>query len=447
MQKFFPIGIISFALLLIPGALTAQDASSTAALPPQAAPVAPATKSADLDKAEAAMSKSDWKSAEPLLDTWLAARTTDSRALFDAAYVADAQSRSDDATALYRRALEADPRNFDAQVSLGLLLARTGHPDLAKPELEKATALDPGEARAPAKARAWRALAQIQATLPAVGGKPDTASASQDLIEALKISPETPQDTILAAQLAELAGDPATTEAAWRRVLKFSPGNTEAIAGITHLLIAQKKYTDAEALLRPALAKSPDDPAFTAQLAAVLVAQDKADALPLLQGFHQKHPDNTTITQMLAQVLADAGEYADSDKLYQAQLATNPTDTALLIGHGHNLIRLQRPAEALQVFQKAAEIDPASGEAWNGVAFAAFQTHQPSITIHALTQRSKFLPENATIDFLWATAYDTLHQKKEAAAYYHRFLDSAGGKFPDQEWQARQRLTLLDKAP
>jgi hypothetical protein len=59
--------------------------------------------------------------------------------------------------------------------------------------------------------------------------------------------------------------------------------------------------------------------------------------------------------------------------------------------------------------------------------------------------RSKYLPETATIDFLWATAYDTLHDKKQAVAYYHRFLESAAGKFPDQEWQARQRLALLEK--
>jgi hypothetical protein len=61
--------------------------------------------------------------------------------------------------------------------------------------------------------------------------------------------------------------------------------------------------------------------------------------------------------------------------------------------------------------------------------------------------RSKYLPENATIYFLWATAYDTLHDKKQAVAYYHHFLDSAAGKLPDQEWQARQRLAILEKTP
>jgi hypothetical protein len=29
--------------------------------------------------------------------------------------------------------------------------------------------------------------------------------------------------------------------------------------------------------------------------------------------------------------------------------------------------------------------------------------------------------------------------------YYHLFLKSALGKFPDEEWQAKQRLLVLEK--
>jgi hypothetical protein len=53
--------------------------------------------------------------------------------------------------------------------------------------------------------------------------------------------------------------------------------------------------------------------------------------------------------------------------------------------------------------------------------------------------------ENTSTLFLWATAYDALHQKEQAAAYYHRFLIAANGKLPNQEWQARQRLQILEK--
>jgi len=391
------------------------------------------------------MIQRDWKTAEPILDAWLAAHPADARALFDAGYLADAQGRNEDAVALYRKAIDANPKSFEAQVSLGLLLARIGKQAESRPALWAATTLDPGEAGPAAKAKAWRALAQID--MVGVDGKADPQQASIDLLEALKLSPETAADTLMAASLAESNGDPAGAETAYRRVLKTDPDSAVASAGLAHLLIAQKKYPEAETLLQTALKKNPDDAPMTAQLAAVLVAEDKADALPLLQQFHQKHSQDVAITRMLAQVDADAGEYADSDQLYLTLLAASPRDADLLTGHGQNLIRQHRYAEALKVFQSATEIDETNGDAWNGLAFAAFELHQPTITLHALEVRSKYLPESAIIDFLWATAYDTLHDKKQAIAYYHRFLDAAAGKLPDQEWQARQRLALLAKAP
>jgi tetratricopeptide (TPR) repeat protein len=422
--------------------LWAQD--TPAPKPEPETQTSPEQSSPELTKAEDAITKSDWKTAEPILDTWLAAHPTDARALFDAGYLADAQGRNDNAVVLYRKAIEANPKSFEAQISLGLLLARLDKPAEARPALEAATQLDPGPAGPSAKAKAWRALAQIEQR--GIDAKPDTAQASIDLLEALKLSPETPEDTLMAASLAEANGDAAGAEAAYRRLLKKDPDSAPGVAGLAHLFIAQKKYPDAEEMLRASLQKTPNDPALTAQLAAVLVAQDKADALPLLQQFHQKHPQDASIARMLAQVEADAGEYEKSDQLYVTLLAATPRDADLLAGHGQNLIRLHRYPEALKAFQSATEIEETNGEAWSGLAFAAFQTHQPDLTLHALTIRSKYLPESATIYFLWATAYDTLHDKKQAAAYYHRFLDSAAGKLPDQEWQARQRLALLEKS-
>jgi tetratricopeptide (TPR) repeat protein len=422
----------------------AQESSPTQAAQPQQDAGAQAV-SPEVAKAEAAILKSDWKTAEPILDSWLATHPSDARALFDAGYLADAQGRNEDAAKLYRKAVEADPKSFEAQISLGLLLARLGQVADARTALETATQLDPGAPGPAAKARAWRALARLE--MNGEQGKVDSAQASIDLLEALKLSPETPADTLMAARLAESNSDAAGAEAAYRRLLKADADSADAVAGLAHLLIAQKKYSEAEAILQPALRKTPENAAMTAQLAAVLVAEDKADALPLLQEFHQKHPKEAVITRMLARVEADAGEYEDSDQLYATLLAADPKDPELLAGHGQNLIRLRRYPEALKVFENATALDETNGEAWNGLAFAAFETHQPGITVHALTVRSKYLPENATILFLWATAYDTLHDKKQAVAYYHRFLESASGKLPDQEWQARQRLSLLEKTP
>jgi predicted Zn-dependent protease len=179
----------------------------------------------------------------------------------------------------------------------------------------------------------------------------------------------------------------------------------------------------------------------------VLADQNKAEALPLLQKLHTAHPDDPAVTHMLAEVLAEAGDDAGSDQLYIKMLTSAPNDPDLLVAHGQNLVREGKYAAALTAFEKATQIDPGNTDGWSGLAFAASKLGQPSVTLHALTMRSKFLPENPSTYFLWATSYDTLHQKAQAAVYYQHFLESAAGKYPNQEWQARQRLQLFGKKP
>jgi tetratricopeptide (TPR) repeat protein len=440
--------VLIFLSLGAPAAAPAQQpAQPSAPQPqPQAPPQAPASQdanaasSAQVAEAEAAIAKSDWKTAQARLDLWLASHPSDARALFDAGYVADAQNRPADAEALYRRAIDADAKSLESHLSLGLLLAREGKPEEARPELAVATDLDPGDAGPAIKARAWRALAQIDRT-------DDPTEASNDLLEALKLSPETPSDTLLAAGIAEQSGEFDAAEAAYRRILAKDPKSLPACTGLAHVLIAGKKYPDAETVLRASLKDSPDDPALTAQLATVLVAEDKAEALPLIQKLHDAHPQDTAITRMLAAVLADSGDYPGSDHYYASLLVAAPNDPALLVGHGQNLVHQLRYLDAFAAFNKAAQLAPDNAEAWSGLAFTASRTSQPEVTLHALTMRSKYLPEVPSTYFLWATAYDSLHQREQAETYYQHFLDSSAGKFPDQEWQARQRLKILREKP
>ncbi len=431
---------IAFALLVIAFAsplLPAQDANGSAQAPAATVPAADGLPQPVID-AEALIVKSDWKAAEAKLTPWVNEHPTDARALFDAGYVADAENKLDEAAGYYRRAVEADPKRFEAHVSLGLLLARQGKLADARTELAAATTLDPGEAGPAAKARAWRAMAQIDRDQ-------DPAAASDDLLEALKLSPETPEDALLAAELADKSGQSDEAEAAYRRLLAKDPHNAAANAGLAHLLIARKQFPEAETFLRAALEKSPDDPALTAQLAAVLAAQNKGEALPLLKKLHDAHPQDAAITRMLAEVQSEAGDTAGSDQLYVSLLASHPDDAGLWIAHGQNLIRLEKFAEASTAFSKATDLDQGNPDGWSGLAFAASKTGKPDVTLHALTMRSKYLPDIPSTYFLWATSYDTLHDKAAAIKYYHQFLEAAAGKFPNQEWQARQRLLLLEK--
>ena len=322
---------VLFVLLLASAAGFGQSSSQNPEKPTPAE-VAALPISDEVAQAEAAIVKADWKAAEARLDPWLAAHPGDARALFDAGYVADAQNRLEAAAGLYRRAVEANPQSFEARVELGMLLARQDKLPEARTELAAATQLNPGEAGAIAKARAWRALAEIDRA-------DNPSKASEELLEALKLSPESQADTLLAAELASQAGQFDAAEQAYRRMLAKDPKSAAANAGLAHLLITRKQYPEAESLLRSALENAPEDTALIAQLATVLAAEDKAEALPLFQKLHEAHPKDAAITRMLAAVLDDAGDAEGSDKLYVSLLAASPKDPKLLVAHGQNLIR------------------------------------------------------------------------------------------------------------
>lgn len=430
--------LVSLFAVRAANAQVSTSESTTLPSAEQALPDATEPLAQPVVEAEAAITAADWKAAEAKLDPFLATHPNDARALFDAGYVADVQNRLDEAAALYRRAVDANPKSFEASLSLGLLLARQGKSADARAQLVNATQLDPGVAGPELKARAWRALARLDSDS-------DPATASSELLQALKLSPETPEDTLLAAGFAEKNGQPEVAEAAYRRVLTKDVKSEQANASLARLLIRQKKYPEAETLLRTALQQTPDDPYLSAQLATVLVAQDNADALPLLQKLHDQHPDDLAITRMLAGVLSDASDFAGSDVLYVKLLSTAPKDPALLLAHAENLMRQAQFPEAYAVFDQVTQLKPDSAEAWGGLAFTASRTGRPSITLHALTVRSQLAPDNASTYFLWATAYDTLHQNAQAATYYHHFLEASAGKFANEEWQARQRLLVVEK--
>lgn len=413
----------------------------------QAAPLPPGTSVSDdaaqaqanpLDGIESEIAAKKYDHARGLLDAYISAHPNDARALFDRGYCDDAQGKTAGAKTFYRRAIAADPKQFESRLALGLILAQEGDADAAN-QLQAAAMLEPDPTNPAAKARALRALAQVDRdSNPGV--------AKQALIDALTISPETPEDTLLAAEIAEAAGDAVIAEQAYRRVLKENPQSSQAIAGLAHLLMQEKKYSEAEPLIHSALLRDPDDPALNAQYAALLGAEGKPnEAVEALEKLHRQEPKDRSIAKMLADGYVQAGEPQKADAVYAELLAATPDDADLEAAQGQVLIREGKYQEALNLLQKAVKTRKDDADAWSGIAFAASKTHQPEVVLEALATRSKLAAETPATYFLWATANDSLHRKVQALEYYQMFLKSASGKFPDEEWQARQRIAVLKK--
>jgi tetratricopeptide (TPR) repeat protein len=395
-----------------------------------------------LTQANEALDKQDYPTALKLLTTLTEKSPNDPHILYNLAFTQDALDQTTTAEATYRRAITADPTYFDPRLALGLLLARNDRRTEAHAELLKATTLTTEN---PAlKARAYRALARIDQTANA-------PAASDELLQALKLSSETPDDTLLSGELAEASGDPAAAEAAYRRLLAADPQNHDATAALTHLLLHQQKPDQAETLLTAALVKDPDNPTLNAQLASLYDKQGKpAQALPLAEKLHAAHPSDANITRLLARIYSRDQQYDKSVPLYAALIANSPHDVTLLDDNADALIHLKRFAEA-EALLKRAIANPAAfpskddlATAASHLAFTSSANNDPATTLQALTLRATVLPNSPSSLFLEATAHDKLHHTKQATDLYKQFLSVANGQFPDEEWEARHRLLALE---
>src|ERR1017187_8143733 len=465
---FLPIALLFAAALS--AVLPAQDFSHP--------DTAPAPQAALIQKANDALAAGDFRAALAVLTNLNVQSPKDPQILYDLGMTLEAlepepsnPSNPSAATpansalpdqpaptpeSCYRQAIDADPAFPAAHVALGLLLARTNRPVEAHTQLALATTL-PGAVPV-LKADAFRALARLDLAGDAQQSMPASlAAASDELLAALKLTPEQPDDILLSAQIAEASGDFPGAEQAFRRYLALpqAVGDTQATAGLVHVLLAEHHPADAEVLLTPALDRHPDDPAFSAQLAqAYLDSGDPAQAsqaAPLLLKLRSAHPADRNIARLLARVYVETGHPDQADPLYASLLAdpTAPPDPTLLDDRAEALLRLHRPAEAEKLLKQAVA-NPAAfptptdfADAATHLAFAAAEIDDPRITLQALSLRAKVLPPSPSSLFLEATANDALHQSGRAVELYRQFLAAAGGNFPDQESQARQRLAQL----
>ena len=400
----------------------------------QPAGIAPALAAAE-DKIES----HDYDVARPGLVGYLQQHPTDARAIFDLGFVEDSTGQQDAAERDYRRAIAADPKQFESHAALGLLYAQTNQAGKAQPELEIASQLEPANHDQAAKAQVWRSLAQLQLAS-------DPAAAKQSLLKALQLVPgsDTPADLVLTGQIAEANDDPDDAITAYQRALAADPGSAGATSGLAHVLLRQKKPQEAEPLLRAAIAKHPEDAGLVAQLATALSAEgNDAEAITTLEKLHQLQPANTAVSGMLADTYLRTGAPDKAALLLAEAVQAAPNNASLLTDYGQSLIYTKQFAAAVPVLERAATAEPKNEEAWGGLAFAHSQLHQDQQALKDLAARQKIVADTPETLFLWATSYDNLHQMKQAAEYYDKFLAAAQGKYPDEEWQAKHRLVAL----
>ena len=433
---------ICFALLLalaIPvwgRATPPVQSERSSAAKRQSAPKAQPQSNPQLDKAEELLAKGDYAGAEPLLTSVTTANPKDFRAWYDLGYVYRALTRPADAIAALRKSVELKPDVFESNLNLGLLLEEQGSAD-AVAFLSKATTLKPESNANHNLARAWLGLGRVLSST-----KPGEAITA--LGQAARLDPQSAEPHLRSAIILEKEKNFADAEREFKQAATLDPHSSEALAGLVNIYTETRRLPEAETALRQFIQLDPQNNNAQVQLGRVLVAEGKTDeALPLLEGALKQKNDPVALRE-LAGLHALNKQYDQAAAEYRELLKTSPNNADVHYALGTVLMNQKDMAGAQQEFVAAVNAKRDFPEALGNLAVVAAENKNYPLALKALDTRAQYAPETPATFFLRATSYDSLRDTKNAIENYHRFLDTANGKFPDQEWQARHRLIAID---
>lgn len=399
-------------------------------------PVAKAPEhSADgLRDAESLLQGQKYSEAAEKLQIAVSRQPRNPQAWFDLGYAQSHLGRTPEAVAAYRKAVELSPGWFEANLNLGLALARSGDFADAATVLKHTVELKPTSGGQAELSNAWDSLGQVLE-------QSDPKAAAQAFRRGAELNPANPGIAVDAGRALEKAGDLASAEQQFREAA--DAGNAQGMAMLINLLSRQQRYQEAESWLRKYVVRSPQDQQARIQLARLLASQGRQqEAIEILQA-QPGAASNPESEREMAHLYLQTKQYRQAEPLFRNLLKGSPSDPDLHLGLGVSVLYQLKYAEAETELLEAVKLKPDEGDAYGYLADAARESKHYELAIRALDARARFLPEDAKTYFVRATSYDNLRVPRQAVQYYKKFLAVAQGRYPDQEFQARHRLKAL----
>ena len=296
----------------------------------------------------------------------------------------------------FRRVLTLKADLHEAQVNLGQLLIKTGKEEEAIPLLEAAVEAKPNESKA--HYLLGRALA----------GRQRWVRAAAEMEKASEMEPQNSELRLELAGLFEKAQQPDKA-AAMYKLFENDPAARERL-GL--LQMDKGEYGAAIQNLEAARVKAPTSALLYALATAYLRNQQPDKATVVAFDLVAFEPNNTEMRMFLGRLLRDQKRYD----------------------------------EAAKQFFAVTKAKPDFGEAWNELTSMLILLKQYEPALAALEKSKALNGETPAYHYFRAIMLDASKQIKPALESYKQFLAVSEGKYPDEEFKARQRVKVLGKA-
>lgn len=357
-----------------------------------------------------------------------AANPKDVGARFDLALAYSIAGKDAEAIQEYRKVLELEPDLYEAHINFGQVLLRAQQPAEALPQLQRAHEQKPNEFR-PAYylAEATFDLGQFAEAAPVY-----EAAIAIDAKSA-------PAELGLGRTLVRLdrRNDAAPH---YRAAATLDPA-------LKSFLLELAQAHEAKGELEPAIAiyrEFPDNPGATERVGVLnLRLGQSKDAVTALEAVVKSSP--TTANRIaLAQAYMDQKNLPLAEAQLAQVIVTEKENFELRMTYARVLRDQRKLSDAAREFQEAARQRPSAADAWSELAGMLILQEQYPQALTAFDKVKELGAENTGHMFFRATTLEHLNLKKEALEYYQRFLETSRTN-PDQEFQARQRVRILER--
>lgn len=299
-----------------------------------------------LDEARRDIDRDDFQAAIVPLQKFIAQKDDFAYAHFQLAYAFTALKRPQDAQPEYERAMALDPKMPEAPLNLGILLLES-NPAAAIAPLQKAVALLPAQSRprfllGVAQERSGDLKAAVQSYEGALRLDPTDseialhlaglymkqnrpADAEKKFRAALQADSSNPATQLGLAESLEAQNKPEAAEV-YRAYLKLKPDDPSARSRYVHLLISSQNYDEALAELEREEAGKPPSLELLKLRADVQVAQKKwSDAIATLKQALALAPRDAQLHGGLGRIYLQEREFPAAERELKTALQIDQT--------------------------------------------------------------------------------------------------------------------------
>ena len=329
----------------------------------------------------------------------------------------------------YRKVLELKPGLYQAQLNAGILLLRQKKPAEAEPLLESAVTQKPSEYRP------HYYLAEAQLASGAV------AKAQESYQAAIAIDAKQPGAQLGLARALAQQGKSAEAAPYFRQAAQLDPKYGDSLLELAALYEKNSQIAEAIEIYK----QFPGNSAVAERLGELLLqSKQYGDAIPRLEEAYSKSPTEANrVGLAMAYVFNHQPEKATP--LFDKAVAEEPSNFDLRVMYAHALRDQKQYQPAARQFQEAVKLKPESGHTWDELGGVLYLAEEYQLALAAF-ERAHQLGENIAGNwFLRAIILDKFHQLKPALAAYQQFLAMSRGDNPDQEFQARQRVRIIQR--